>query len=105
MFKISETVVHPFYDSTTVDNDMALLRLPRPVELGTNITSVCLPNQGSSLPVGKQCTIIGWGKVKHSNFFGTEVLNEAQVYCTIFILYRVIHDLRSPRQPKLHGLV
>ena len=39
----------------------------------------CLPEQDEDLPVGSECMIIGWGKKKSTNIFGTDVLNEAEV--------------------------
>ncbi|KAK7069940.1 hypothetical protein SK128_012471 [Halocaridina rubra] len=78
-YKISRAVTHPMYDSTTVDNDVALLQLPEPVEPGPKISPACLPEQGASLPVGDSCTIIGWGKERNTHIFGTDVLHEAEV--------------------------
>ncbi|KAA0193250.1 hypothetical protein HAZT_HAZT004657 [Hyalella azteca] len=78
-FRVSETISHPLYDSTTVDNDIALLRLPQPVDYTPYLSPVCLPNQGEPLPVGQICTIIGWGKERHTHLFGTDVLHQAEV--------------------------
>ncbi|KAG7167171.1 Cationic trypsin-like 2 [Homarus americanus] len=78
-YKVARTVTHPQYDSTTVDNDVALLQLPEAVESGPRVAPACLPQQGASLPVGDTCTIIGWGKEKNTHIFGTDVLHEAEV--------------------------
>nr|AOW41606.1 trypsin [Euphausia superba] len=79
-FKVVEAVIHPKYDSTTVDNDVALLKLPVALKPGNSPASpACLPEQGSSLPVGSACTIIGWGKERDTHIFGTDILHEAQV--------------------------
>lgn len=78
-YKVSRAVTHPQYDSTTVDNDVALLQLPEPVEPGPRISPACLPEQGASLPVGDSCTIIGWGKERNTHIFGTDILHEAEV--------------------------
>ncbi|CAL4090547.1 unnamed protein product, partial [Meganyctiphanes norvegica] len=79
-YKVAEAVIHPKYDSTTVDNDVALLKLPVALKPGDSLASpACVPEQGSSLPVGSACTIIGWGKERDTHIFGTDVLHEAQV--------------------------
>ncbi len=77
---MEEVFVHPDYDPETVDNDVALLRLPEAIKLGQQgIRLACLPQPGQSLPITQKCTIIGWGKERSSHVFGTEVLHEAEV--------------------------
>ncbi|KAI9550663.1 hypothetical protein GHT06_006215 [Daphnia sinensis] len=77
---VEEVFVHPDYDPETVDNDVALLRLPEAIKLGhQGIRLACLPQPGQSLPITQKCTIIGWGKERSSHVFGTEVLHEAEV--------------------------
>ena len=78
-YVVRRTIVHPDYNRDTVDNDVALLELPEPVELGRHAGLACLPDQQEALPDQEHCTIIGWGKEKKSHFFGTEVLHEARV--------------------------
>ena len=79
-FQVEEVFVHPEYDPETVDNDVALLRLPEAIKLGQQgIRLACLPQPGQSLPITQKCTIIGWGKERSSHVFGTEVLHEAEV--------------------------
>ena len=48
----------------------------------------CIPEQDEDLPVGSYCTVIGWGKKKSSNIWGTDVLHEAKVhtYCPFTLL-------------------
>lgn len=77
--QIAESISHPLYDSTTVDNDVALLRLPQPLDYTPYLAPVCLPSQGEHLPVGQLCTIIGWGKERNTHLFGTDVLHQAEV--------------------------
>ena len=79
-WQVEEVFVHPDYDPETVDNDVALLRLPEAIKLGQQGTRLaCLPQPGQSLPITQKCTIIGWGKKRSSHVFGTEVLHEAEV--------------------------
>ena len=71
--------VHPDYDPDTVDNDVALLRLPELVPMDHGVRLACLPQPSQSLPVTQKCTIIGWGKKSSSHVFGTDVLHQAEV--------------------------
>ena len=77
--QVEEVFVHPDYDPETVDNDVALLRLPEAIKLGQGAGLACLPKPSQSLPLTQKCTIIGWGKERSSHVFGTEVLHEAEV--------------------------
>ncbi len=82
-------MVHPDYDPDTVDNDVALLRIGQDDDdvLGDEYArqfdqpnAACLPDPGRPLPPpGTKCTIIGWGKKKASDLYGTDVLHEAEV--------------------------
>ena len=89
---IKESILHPDYNRDTVDNDMALLRLPEPVRLGKSVGLACVPQQAELLPDTEHCTIIGWGKEKKSHFFGTEVLHEARVGKLIILCFLTRHS-------------
>lgn len=78
-FRIEYSIKHPRYDKKTVDNDVALLRLPRDVERSNYVGYACLPERFQALPTGNTCTIIGWGKKRHSDEAGTDILHEAEV--------------------------
>lgn len=57
--KVVQIVAHPAYDSRTIDNDIALLRLDGPVSQtpGRLLTS----NQSALLAPGVMATVVGWG--------------------------------------------
>ncbi len=82
---MEHSVLHPDYDPDTVDNDVALLRIPyeeaEHQDHGSLVeNAACLPHPGQPLPAnGAKCTIIGWGKEKNSHVYGTDVLHEAEV--------------------------
>ncbi|XP_046392049.1 uncharacterized protein LOC124160270 [Ischnura elegans] len=82
-FRVEEAIIHPDYDADTVDNDVALLRLPMWASSGrgdgTGHGLACLPRPRQALPLRRLCTIIGWGKRKSSDAFGTDILHEAEV--------------------------
>lgn len=45
-----EAKVHPFYDNSTYKNDIALIKLNRPVTLSKSVSPVCLPFNEPDLP-------------------------------------------------------
>lgn len=70
---ITKKFLHPKFNPRTVDNDIALLKLPKPVQLPV----ACLPNRK---PEEKElCSIMGWGKTKASDYYGANRLQEAMV--------------------------
>jgi len=82
--KVRRIFRHPEYNSSTIDNDIALLRLPElpaffSSATGTSsrgvVTPACLPRSSEEHPpVGTRCMVMGWGKASVSHGWGTEVL-------------------------------
>ncbi|XP_066157891.1 uncharacterized protein [Euwallacea fornicatus] len=64
---------HPRFEIKTVDNDIALLLLPRSVR----VPVACLPNKKPK--AGQLCSVMGWGKVRTSDFYGVPLLHEAKL--------------------------
>ncbi|RWS14716.1 chymotrypsinogen B-like protein [Dinothrombium tinctorium] len=77
--RVVEAFVHPKFDVETVDNDIALLRLRRPLKLGKYVSTACLPSSSDHLKMNTMGIILGWGKKRNSALFGTDVLHQAQV--------------------------
>ncbi|CAH2000051.1 unnamed protein product [Acanthoscelides obtectus] len=70
---VYKTFPHPKFDYKTVDNDIALLMLPRPV----HIPVACLPTKR---PKPRQlCSVMGWGKVDPDDVYGVPILHEAKL--------------------------
>ncbi|XP_064197707.1 vitamin K-dependent protein C [Anguilla rostrata] len=63
---VDEAISHPDYDTVTVDNDIALLRLEQAVSYTPYIVPVCLPDRGLAEQVlhrnGTRTIVTGWGK-------------------------------------------
>ncbi|XP_060517694.1 plasminogen-like [Cylas formicarius] len=70
---VSKMFPHPRFDYKTVDNDIALLLLPRSVR--TPIA--CLPNRRPR--AGQLCSVMGWGKIRTSDMYGVPVLHETKL--------------------------
>ncbi|KAF5273572.1 hypothetical protein FQR65_LT04570 [Abscondita terminalis] len=70
---VQKMFLHPRFNHQTVDNDIALLRLPNSV----NLPPVCLP---TSQPEPEElCSIMGWGKLNSSDEYGSTILHEAKI--------------------------
>merc|ERR1712154_330188 len=63
---VGRTIVHPGWDSNTLDNDIAIVKLSRSVSYSRNIKPACLPDSYrgrdlASLLVRPDPVIVGWG--------------------------------------------
>lgn len=57
---LQKIIVHEGYNKPSrFNNDIALLKLSRPVPFDNNIGTVCLPDKNQSPPVGSNCFITG----------------------------------------------
>ncbi|KAH8301080.1 hypothetical protein KR018_000522 [Drosophila ironensis] len=77
--RVAKSFTHPNFDKRIVDSDVALLRLPTPVNATTWIGYSCLPQPFQQLPKNVSCTVIGWGKRRNRDAVGTSVLHKATV--------------------------
>ncbi|XP_076246579.1 vitamin K-dependent protein C [Calliopsis andreniformis] len=98
--RVDSVTVHPEYDADTVDNDIAMLRLPVTLSPSSSRGIACLPGTNQPLPTNQLCTIIGWGKSRVTDDFGTDVLHQAQIpivssdVCRdVYIDYRITDNM------------
>jgi len=70
---------HPQYNSNTFANDIAMVKLESPVEIGDCAGVACVPQQGAAeLPPDANCWISGWGTLR-SGGGAPEILQEAKI--------------------------
>ncbi|XP_076134691.1 chymotrypsin-like protease CTRL-1, partial [Alosa pseudoharengus] len=95
--RVNRIISHPSYDSSTKDNDIALLRLSAPVTFTDYVSPVCLAASGSEFNNGTDSWITGWGTIGEGESLpspGTlqevevPVLGNRQCDC----IYRIITD-------------
>lgn len=61
---VAEIIVNPNYESSTNNNDIALLRLSSPVKFTDYIRPVCLAASGSVFNNGTDSWVTGWGSIE-----------------------------------------
>ncbi|XP_056329047.1 chymotrypsin-like protease CTRL-1 isoform X1 [Danio aesculapii] len=59
---VSKVVTHPLYSRTTLNNDIALLKLVSPVNLTARVSPVCLAPSAINVQSGTRCFTTGWGR-------------------------------------------
>ncbi|NWW33262.1 TMPS5 protease, partial [Panurus biarmicus] len=58
---VREIIAHPLYNDSSLDYDIALMRLQVPLNFSGAIRAVCLPPSPQDLLQGTQCWVSGWG--------------------------------------------
>nr|XP_033798819.1 transmembrane protease serine 3 [Geotrypetes seraphini] len=58
---VEKIVFHHKYKSSSMANDIALMKLTTPLAFNGFIQPICLPNYGEVFQEGKVCWITGWG--------------------------------------------
>lgn len=90
---VSKIFSHPSYQRSTLNNDIAIIKLSRPVKFGKFVSPVCLPD--NDVPVGTECYITGWGKTRHPGSM-THILQQAKLPVADS---KVCHDLNRNTIP------
>ena len=62
-YTVANIIMHSQYNRRNIDNDIALLKLSRPVSLTRNsgVVPACLPASNSNSFAGVVATVAGWG--------------------------------------------
>uniref|UniRef100_A0A671YDW1 Peptidase S1 domain-containing protein n=1 Tax=Sparus aurata TaxID=8175 RepID=A0A671YDW1_SPAAU len=60
---LSQIIVHPDYNNTLLNNDIALMKLSRPVFFTDYIRPVCLASNNSQFYSSTSCWTTGWGNL------------------------------------------
>uniref|UniRef100_A0A8C5EW81 chymotrypsin n=1 Tax=Gopherus evgoodei TaxID=1825980 RepID=A0A8C5EW81_9SAUR len=74
---------HPQYDSSTVNNDIALIKLATAAVLGSTVAPVCLAAAGEQYQSRQRCVTSGWGKTRYN---GTSTCTPSKLQQTVLPL-------------------
>uniref|UniRef100_A0A803VA53 Peptidase S1 domain-containing protein n=1 Tax=Ficedula albicollis TaxID=59894 RepID=A0A803VA53_FICAL len=58
---VKQHFIHPSFNKTTLDCDVALLQLAEPLEFSPSVLPVCLPAEQEVLQPSRTCVVTGWG--------------------------------------------
>ncbi|XP_019375093.1 PREDICTED: ovochymase-2 isoform X1 [Gavialis gangeticus] len=58
---VKQYIMHPNFNKTTMDSDIALLQLTEPLKFNHYVRPVCLPEEEEEVQPSQVCTITGWG--------------------------------------------
>ncbi|NXM32636.1 ST14 protein, partial [Oxyruncus cristatus] len=78
MRSIKRIIVHPQYDQSISDYDIALLEMEMPVFFSELVQPICLPSTSRVFLYGTVCYVTGWGAIKENSHFA-KTLQEARV--------------------------
>ena len=73
---IERIIIHDDYDTDTLDNDIALLKLKTPIKYNSRVQPVCLSS--SHLPADTECWVTGWG-ASEENGHNPAILQQAKI--------------------------
>ncbi|NXO03798.1 CTRL protease, partial [Rhinopomastus cyanomelas] len=60
---VTQAITNPNWNPNTFNNDITLLRLSTPAQLGPRVSPICLAPANLYLPANTQCVTTGWGRV------------------------------------------
>lgn len=64
---VSEIIVHPDWNETLFNNDIALMKLSTPVTFTDYIRPICLAKSSSQIHNATLCYATGWGKLSNTS--------------------------------------
>ena len=67
--KVEKIFLHPDYNRMILANDIAVLKLARPVKWTNLIRPVCLPKTDNETEMYKTCYVAGWGLTSVDHFY------------------------------------
>jgi len=77
-FKIAKLVDHKSFNSPSKANDIALIKLDRPVKYSKHAQKICLPKATDDF-TGTVCTVAGWGSMNPYYVDFPQILQEVNV--------------------------
>lgn len=91
--------VHERFISSTFENDIAIIRLDRPVAITDHTSPICLPS--NNISPGAQVTVAGWGTVAETSRVHSNVLRQANVNILPATNCRVYNDVHYDTSKQL----
>lgn len=98
---ISQVHCHPWYDPSTFDNDICLLKLSAPVNFTQYIAPVCLAAANSIILSRGRSWVTGWGKADNGKAHTREASRAIPIPFKVvyFLLIFPVEIRNFPRHP------
>jgi len=74
-----KTVYHPQYNPQTTLNDIAVIKLEKPIKFSDTVQPICLPATGEKVADGAQAVVAGWGLTKEGGYDTSNILLQVGV--------------------------
>lgn len=75
LVQVSNTVIHPQYNSSINDYDIGVIILEKPFDLTCpDIASVAMSTSNAATAAGTMARVAGWGTTKEGNLLGSLTL-------------------------------
>uniref|UniRef100_A0A6J0V8N2 Kallikrein-14-like n=1 Tax=Pogona vitticeps TaxID=103695 RepID=A0A6J0V8N2_9SAUR len=74
---VTKAIVHPEFEKMTLKNDLMLLRMYQPAQLGDTVKVIPVPKECA--PVGTMCVVSGWGTTSFPDVNYTNTLQCAKI--------------------------
>jgi transmembrane serine protease 2 len=81
-YHIRRVVLHPGYNVTSLENDIAVVLTVEPIQWNEHTRPVCLPDSAHMYTIGEQCYLPGWGSTSSTG--NEELLNQ--------LMYPILDD-------------
>ncbi|XP_066509208.1 chymotrypsin B-like [Hoplias malabaricus] len=75
--RVSKVFTHPNWNPSTINNDIALIKLASPASIETTVSPVCLAESSDVFAPGMKCVTTGWGLTRHNAMFTPDKLQQA----------------------------
>ncbi|XP_039611767.1 trypsin I-P1-like isoform X2 [Polypterus senegalus] len=98
-FNVTKVIVHPYYNPSTFNHDIMLLKLDRPVRINSYVQPARLPDYYSTPSLGTSCTVSGWGVTQVYSYTLSKELRAVQVpiisssACNIYYSGRITENM------------
>lgn len=85
------SIIHEDYDSALIRNDIGLIKLREPVDIGLQGSRVKIAAAGSFYPTGTASTVAGWGRTG-SSLPVSETLQKVELQIYAYAECKAAHD-------------
>lgn len=82
---VSRIIVHPHWNNTLLNNDIALMKLSSPVNFTDYITPICLASNSSQFHNGTYCYSTGWGRLTNTSECASVIIIDNVLYSILYI--------------------